>query len=430
MSLKYSKQMIYRHLYFISNSVFSSLNLFYATFHIGLLLRSHAIKDSHFKIKVLIYTKIKTNCLLLRQILLMAVENKKIPFLKGRGAQINPTSQYEKVRQSAQPVDWALVEADWEDADLKTDYLETHPKTILNKVESEDIPLAWSLNPYQGCEHGCIYCYARNTHPYWGFSAGLDFERKILIKRNAAHLLEETIKKKNWTATPVMFAGNTDIYQPAERRFGLTRACLEVFWKYRHPVSLITKNSLILRDLDLLEKLAAENLVHVAISITTLQEELRSFLEPRTATVAQRLRTVKTLTEHGIPVFVMMAPIIPGLNDHEIMPLVEAVAALGALNVGHTMVRLNGDIGPIFEDWIRKTMPDRADRVLNRIRDVHGGHLHDHRPGTRMRGEGKIADIIHAQFRVAKEKHLKGRQMPAYNLDLHVQYKDGQLRLF
>jgi DNA repair photolyase len=360
----------------------------------------------------------------------MAENKTKTPYLRGRGAQINPTSAYEKTRHSPQPVDWALVEAEWEDVDLPTEYLETHPKTILNKVESEDIPLAWGLNPYQGCEHGCIYCYARNTHPYWGFSAGLDFERKILVKRNAAQLLEETIKKKNWQAAPVMFAGNTDIYQPAERKFGLTRACLEVFWKYRHPVSLITKNSLILRDLDLLRDLASEGLVHVAISITTLQEELRQFLEPRTATVSQRLRTVKTLSDNGIPVFVMMAPIIPGLNDHEILPLVKTVAEHGALGVGHTMVRLNGDIGPIFEDWIRKTMPDRADRVLHRIRDVHGGHLHDFRPVTRMRGEGKIADIINAQFRVAKEKYLKDRKMPPYNLDLHAERKDGQLRLF
>lgn len=352
------------------------------------------------------------------------------PYLKGRGAQINPTSQYEKLVRDAEPLDWALVADEWEEAELKTQYLETHPKTILNKVESPDIPIPWSLNPYQGCEHGCIYCYARNTHPYWGFSAGLDFERKILVKRNAAQLLEAELKKKNWKAAPVMFAGNTDIYQPAERKFLLTRACLEVFWKYRHPVSLITKNSLVLRDLDLLEKLAAERLCHVAISITTLQEELRQFLEPRTATVTQRLKTVETLSRAGIPTFVMMAPIIPGLNDHEVLPLVKAVAERGALGVGHTIVRLNGDVGLIFEDWIRKAMPDRADRVLNRIRDTHGGSLEEKRFGKRMRGEGNIAEIIHAQFRVAKEKYLKDRKMPAYNLDLHEQHKSPQLRLF
>lgn len=350
--------------------------------------------------------------------------------LKGRGAQINPPSPYDKTVRDQEPLDWALVSDEWESGDLRTEYLETHPKTILNKVVSPDIPIPWSLNPYQGCEHGCIYCYARNTHPYWGYSAGLDFERKILIKRNAAELLEKELKKKSWQAAPVMFAGNTDVYQPAERKFGLTRACLEVFWKYRHPVSVITKNSLILRDLDLLRQLASEQLVHVAISITTLNDDLRLLLEPRTATVKNRLRTVEVLTEAGVPVFVMMAPVIPGLNDHEIIPLVKAVAERGALGVGHTMVRLNGDVAAIFEDWIRKTMPDRADRVLNRIRDTHGGSLEEKRFGKRMRGEGNIADMIHQQFRIAKEKYMKDRKLPAYNLDLHEQFKGGQLKLF
>ncbi|MBL7825732.1 MAG: radical SAM protein, partial [Saprospiraceae bacterium] len=210
---------------------------------------------------------------------------------------------------------------------------------------------------------------------------------------------------------------------------GLTRACLEVFWKYRHPVSLITKNSMILRDLDILKQLASENLVHVAISITTLNEELRLFLEPRTATIKSRLQVVETLSHAGIPVFVMMAPIIPGLNDHEIIPLVKAASEKGALGVGHTLVRLNGDVGVIFEDWLRKTMPDRADRVLNRIRDTHGGSLEEKRFGKRMSGEGNIAAIIHQQFRLAKEKYLKDRKMPAYNLDLYEKFKGGQLKL-
>jgi len=350
--------------------------------------------------------------------------------LKGRGAQINPASPYDKLLRDQEPIDWALVSDEWEADELRTEYLETHPKTILNKVISEDIPIPWSLNPYQGCEHGCIYCYARNTHPYWGYSAGLDFERKILVKRNAAVLLEAELKKKSWKSAPVMFAGNTDVYQPAERKFGITRECLEVFWKYRNPVSIITKNSMVLRDMDLLEKLAAENLVHVAISITTLDEDLRQCLEPRTASVAQRLRTVETLSKAGIPVFVMMAPVIAGLNDHEILPLIKAVAERGALGIGHTMVRLNGDVAIIFEDWIRKTMPDRADRVLNRIRDTHGGSLEEKRFGKRMRGEGNIAEIIHQQFRLGKEKYLKDRKMPEYNLDLHEHFKSPQLRLF
>jgi DNA repair photolyase len=351
-------------------------------------------------------------------------------YLRGRGAQLNPPSPYEKTVRDEQPVDWALAEADWETPDLRTEYLETHPKTILNKVESPDIPMEWSLNPYQGCEHGCVYCYARNTHPYWGYSAGLDFEQKILIKRNAAYLLEETLKKPSWKAKPVMFAGNTDVYQPAERKFRITRSCLEVFWKYRHPVGIITKNSLVLRDLDILKQLAHENLAQVVISITTLDESLRQFLEPRTASVKQRLKTVETLSAAGIPVFVMMAPIIPGLNEHEIFAMAKAVSERGALGFAYTMVRLNGDVARIFEDWLRKTRPDRAEKVLNKIRETHGGNLNDSRTGTRMRGEGKIAEIVREQFRVAKEKYFKDRQMPKYNLELHEQFKSPQLKLF
>jgi DNA repair photolyase len=358
------------------------------------------------------------------------MEKKKDTYLRGRGAQINPNSPYEKMQRDQEPIDWSLALDEWETTDLKTVYLETHPKTILNKVESPDLPMEWSMNPYQGCEHGCVYCYARNTHPYWGYSAGVDFEQKILIKRNAAQLLEETLKKKTWKAATIMFAGNTDVYQPAERKFGITRACLEVFWKYRHPVGLITKNSLILRDLDLLKQLASENLLQVAISVTTLQEDLRQFLEPRTATVRQRLSTIETLSNHGIPVFVMMAPIIPGLNEHEIFALAESVANCGALGIGYTMVRLNGDVALIFEDWIRKNMPDRAEKVLNKIREAHGGNLSDSRAGVRMRGEGKIAEIIQDQFKLAKMRFFKDRVLPKMNLELHEQFKSPQLRLF
>jgi DNA repair photolyase len=356
--------------------------------------------------------------------------SKKTPFLRGRGAQINPSTRYDKTIRDEQPLDWALVSDGWEEDALKTQFLETHPKTILNPVTSEDIPADWSLNPYQGCEHGCIYCYARNTHPYWGYSAGLDFERIILIKRNAAELLEQELKNPRWKASPVMFAGNTDIYQPCERRFGLTRACLEVFWKYRHPVGMITKNSLILKDLDIIKNLASENLVHVAISITTLDEDIRQMLEPRTASVRQRLRTVETLAQNGVPVFVMMGPVIPGLNDHEVLPLVKTVAELGALGAGYNIVRLPGEVGPIFEDWLRKAMPDRADKILNRIREAHGGKLSDSRFGTRMRGEGKFAELVRDQFRLARERFMPGRQMPAYNLDLHERVKNPQLRLW
>lgn len=342
-------------------------------------------------------------------------------YLKGRGAQINPANPYHQLRYDEIPDP---------EKEFRTEYIEVHPKSILNKVTSPDIPGDYSLNPYQGCEHGCVYCYARNTHPYWGYSAGLDFEQKVLIKKGAAELLEATIRKKSWKATPIMLAGNTDIYQPAERQFGLTRAILEVLWRYKHPAGLITKNSLILRDLDILRLMAEQRLVHVSISLTTLDEDLRRMLEPRTASVSQRLKAIEGLSAAGVPVNAMLSPIIPGLTDHEILPMAKAVAERGAVSMGHSVVRLNGDVAAIFEDWIRKNMPDRADRVLNRIRDCHGGELNDSRFGTRMRGEGEIAEMIHKQARLAKKQYFAGKEWPPFNLDLHEQAKDPQMRLF
>jgi len=354
--------------------------------------------------------------------------SEKNQFLKGRGAQINPSNRFDNYVRDDQPVDWA----EWQEElpKLKTEIIEVHPKTILNKIKSPDIPGDFSMNPYQGCEHGCVYCYARNSHEYWGYSAGVDFERKILVKKNAPDLLAKKLKSKKWKATPIMFAGNTDIYQPVERELEITRQMLEVLWRYRHPVSMITKNSLILRDLDILKDMAKENLVKVAVSVTTLDEPLRQFLEPRTATAKQRLKTIKTLSENGIPTFAMCSPIIPGLNDHEIFDLVKATGEAGAGNCGFTMVRLNGQVAVIFEDWIRKTYPDRAEKVLNKIKSVHGGELSDSRYGKRMRGEGNIAEIIRSQFKLAKKKFYPDTKMPAYNLDLHERFKDGQLSLF
>lgn len=288
----------------------------------------------------------------------------------------------------------------------KTQYLEIYPKTILNKVTSTDIGMAYSMNPYQGCEHGCIYCYARNTHEYWGYSAGLDFERKILFKRNAPELLEAKLNSKNWKPTNIMLSGNTDCYQPIEKKLEITRKMIKVLLKYKHPVSFITKNKLILRDLDLLKELAKLNLVHVSISITSLSEETRRILEPRTASIKKRLETVKILSDNGIPVNVMMAPIIPAINNHEIFKLVKKVSELGAVSVGYTIVRLNGAIGEIFKDWVHKALPDRADKILHQIEDCHGGTLNSSEFGKRMRGEGKIAEQVAMQFRLARKMYL------------------------
>ena len=309
-------------------------------------------------------------------------------------------------------------------------YKTVYPKSIINKITSPDVGMQYSMNPYQGCEHGCIYCYARNSHEYWGFGAGLDFESKILVKTNAAKLLEDRIKKKSWEACTIVMSGNTDCYQPAEKKFKITRSCLEVFLKYRHPVGIITKNALILRDLDLLRSLNTHGLVSVSISITTLSEKTRRLLEPRTATIQKRLQTVRTLSKHGIPVNVMLAPIIPSINSHEILAMAKAASEAGASSIGHTMVRLNGSIGLIFYDWIKKHMPDRANRVLRQIEACHGGNLNDSRWGVRMRGEGKIADQINDLMRLAKRKYFKGKKLPALNTDMHAGYKDDQLRLF
>jgi DNA repair photolyase len=340
---------------------------------------------------------------------------------RGRGAQINPTSKYEA---------YAYDASSDPEAEFPTEHIKVYPKTILKKVDSPDIGFSFSLNPYQGCEHGCVYCYARETHPYWGYSAGLDFERKILVKEDAPRLLEQTIKKKSWKTVPLMLSGNTDCYQPAEQKYELTRRILEVCWRYRYPVSVITKNSLILRDLDILQQLAGENLTHVSLSITTADEAVRRVLEPRTATYQQRMRTVQKLSAAGIPVNVMIAPIIPGLTDHEILPIAKAAAEHGARSIGYTLVRLNGDIGAIFTDWVQKAMPDRAERILNRIKDCRGGKLEERRFHKRMRGEGEIAEMVNRQFKLARQRYFTAGEWPAYNLDLHPQFKDGQLSLF
>ena len=351
--------------------------------------------------------------------------------IKGRGAQRNIHNRFFELSYEMRDDFLEYCHKEGEIADKnKTQYLNVFPKTIVNKVTSPDVGMAYSMNMYQGCEHGCIYCYARNSHEYWGYSAGLDFERRILVKKDAPKLLETLLKKKSWKAHTIVMSGNTDCYQPAEKEFQLTRKCLEVFLKYRHPVGIITKNSLILRDLDILKRLAKDNLIAVNISITSLSENTRRILEPRTATIKKRLETVKILSDNGIPVNVMLAPIIPSINSHEILPMAQKVSELGALSIAHTIVRLNGAIGEIFTDWIKKTMPDRADKVLHQIEDCHGGTLNESRYGKRMRGEGKIAEQINTMVRLARSKYFKGKQMPKLNCDLHEQYKTGQMRLF
>lgn len=348
-------------------------------------------------------------------------------FFKGRGAQVNTHNKFLKnkyVLDHIEGLDEPLLE------NSATQLFEETPKKIVSESNSPDLSHMYSINPYQGCEHGCIYCYARNTHEYFGFSAGLDFERKIIVKRNAAELLEQYFNKKNYQPVCILLSGNTDCYQPVERKLEITRSLLQVFLKYKNPVSIITKNNVILRDLDILTELAAMNLVHVNVSITSLNEQLRQKLEPRTVTASGRLSVIQKLTEKGIPCRVMAAPIIPGLNSNEVPNIIKAAADRGALAAGFTIVRLNGSIGEIFTDWIHKAFPQKAEKVLNMIRSVHDGKLNDSEFGRRMSGDGKIAESIHQMFKMACNRFLDGREMPAFDYSLFVPKKGKQTTLF
>ncbi|MXV49809.1 PA0069 family radical SAM protein [Pedobacter sp. HMF7647] len=348
-------------------------------------------------------------------------------YFKGRGAQVNTHNRFLKNRYVTEHIEGLDEELH---ENVATELIEERAKKIVSISDSPDLPFMYSINPYQGCEHGCIYCYARNAHEYWGFSAGLDFERKIIYKPNAASLLEDFFNKKNYEPNPIMLSGNTDCYQPVERKLKITRSLLEVFFKYRHPVSIISKNNLVVRDLDILKELAALNLVHVTVTINSLNESLRQQMEPRTVTARSRLMVINKLASENIPVRLMMAPIVPGLNSNEIPELMKAAADEGIQAAIFTIVRLNGAISEIFKDWVHKAYPDRADKVLHMIADCHGGKLNDSRWGNRMRGDGKIAESIHQLFRISVNRFLKGRSLPSFDLSHFTPAGGKQLGLF
>lgn len=347
--------------------------------------------------------------------------------IKGRGAQKQVKNRFLKhdyVAEHIEGLDEPLIE------NSATQYINIHPKTIVNKVESPDVGMEYSLNPYQGCEHGCVYCYARNSHEYWGYGAGLDFERVILVKEKAASLLEKHLQKPSWEPRPIVLSGNTDCYQPIERKLKITRSLLEVFLKYRHPVGMITKNVTVTRDLDIIGPLADLNLIGLNFSVTTLDEKVRRKLEPRTASAPAKLKAIRQLTDRGVPVNAMIGPVIPGLNDHEIPEIIAAVAEAGAHNAGYTMIRLNGAIGGIFEDWIHQAFPDRAEKVLNQIKGAHNGTLNDSRFGYRMRGEGRMVQSIHRLIELSKAKYFKGPKPPPLRRDLFIKTNRGQMGMF
>lgn len=351
-------------------------------------------------------------------------------YTKGRGAQYNPKNKFLKDEFSFDDEYLNHTFLNDEQTVVKTTYLDVYPKTIVNKVGSADVPMGWSMNPYQGCEHGCVYCYARNSHEYWGYSAGVDFESKILVKRNAPELLEQKLQSRAWIPETIVMSGNTDCYQPIEKKLEITRSLLKVFSKYKNPVGIITKNALVTRDIDLLKPLAEQGLVHVNFSLTSLNEVTRRKLEPRTASVHARLKAIEELSKHKIPIRVLLAPIIPSVNDHEIPEMVKKVAELGARDVSFIFVRLNGQVGAIFSDWLSKAYPDRAEKVLSQIRESHSGDLNDSRMGTRMRGDGKFSENVETMFRLTRNKYFKNVEPIEANIRLFRKTGFDQLDLF
>ncbi|MFD1630434.1 PA0069 family radical SAM protein [Pseudopedobacter beijingensis] len=354
--------------------------------------------------------------------------NNNSEYIKGRGAQGNINNRFNKLKYSLEHIEG--LDESFLSENIKTEFIVEYPKTIISRNKSQDLSFGNSINPYLGCEHGCIYCYARNSHEYWGFDPALDFERKIIIKPKAAELLREEFNKKNYVPGPILLSGNTDCYQPAERKFKITRSLLEVFLEFKHPVSIITKNSLILRDIDLLSKLRKNNLVSVSISITSLNESLRNLLEPRTVTAKGRLKIVKELSDAGIPVNVMVAPIIPGLNSEEIPKIIEAAAINGAVNSYFTIVRLNGAISDIFKDWLYKNFPDRAEKTINRISACHNGKLNDSRWMHRLTGNGVEAEAIHQLFKISMKKSGLPKNRVSLDYTLFTNNHNKQLTLF
>lgn len=345
--------------------------------------------------------------------------------IKGQGAVYNIHNHFLKHRYEK-----SIYDDDFEEAVAKTEILEVFPKTIVNKVKSPDLRMPYSMNPYQGCEHGCAYCFARPTHEYWGYSAGVDFERKILVKKNAPQLLEQYFKKRGYKPEPILLSGNTDCYQPIERKLEITRKLLQVFLDYRHPVDILTKNALVTRDVDIISQLAEKNLVSVSLSIPTINEELRRKLEPRTSSVNNKLQAIETLSKANIPVHVMIAPIIPGLNSDEILNIQKVIAEKGAKSFGYTLVRLNDTVAPVFTDWLEEHYPDRKNKVLHHIESMHGGKLGEKAFFKRKKGEGNIAEMIHTTFRIGRQKYFKEGSFPALRTDLFDGTKGEQLSLF
>lgn len=329
-----------------------------------------------------------------------------LPLPRGRATGDRRPSRFERLAVELDPA--ALDDA--ERRCVPTQVFVDASSSVLSANDSPDVPFRYSVNPYRGCEHGCSYCYARPGHEYLGFGPGLDFETKIVAKPEAPRLLSEAFQGPSWTPEVVVLSGSTDPYQPVERRLRITRGLLGVFLAHRNPVAVITKNALVTRDIDLLGRLAERRLVHVRVSVTTLRDEVCAAMEPRTSRPAARLRAIERLAEAGVPVTVNVAPVIPGLTDEEVPSIIAAAAAAGATSASTIPVRLPGPVAPLFESWLRASFPDRADRVLNRIRAIRGGALNDARFGARMRAGGVWGEVYAQAFASARRRHgLDGR---------------------
>jgi len=346
---------------------------------------------------------------------------------RGRGAVSNATGRFEPERREQFDDGWAGLE-DLEP--FETEVREETVKTIIAFNESPDIGFDRSINPYRGCEHGCIYCYARPSHAYWGYSAGLDFETKLIAKVNAVEALERELSKPGYSAGAIMLGANTDAYQPIERGRKLTRAILEVLDKYSHPVAIVTKSVLVLRDLDLLSRMAGRGLVKVAVSVTTLDRRLARKMEPRASTPDKRIEAIRELSAAKVPVAVIAAPLIPAVNDHELERILETAAAAGAVEAAYVLLRLPLEISPLFQEWLQAEFPDRARRVMSLVRSMRGGKDYVSRFGERQSGTGPYAEQIAARFALALKRYGLNRRHLRLRTDLFQTQGPSQLSLF
>ncbi|MFW6157626.1 MAG: PA0069 family radical SAM protein [Balneolaceae bacterium] len=351
--------------------------------------------------------------------------SEKYAAIRGRGSADNPVNRFEGFY-----TDYDRDEETGEKPAPETKFYRDHTKQIISTNSSPDIPFEASINPYRGCEHGCIYCYARPTHEYLGFSAGLDFETRIMVKHEAPEKLQKALSSPGWKPRVLAMSGVTDCYQPVERKLELTRRCLNVLAKFRNPVGLITKNYLVTRDIDLLKELAEFDAVSVTLSITTLDRSLARVMEPRTSQPQRRLKAIEELAEAGIPVGVNVAPIIPGLTDHECADILKAAADAGATHAGHQIVRLPHGVKDLFQEWLQQHFPDRKEKVLNRIRDIRDGKLNDPNFGSRFKGEGNFAEQIHSLFRIQTRKLGLNKKKTRLSTEHFRRGNPDQLRLF